>query len=100
VIYGSLPLVHDTGGLHDTVEHINLKAGTGNGFVFRRYSNEGLAWAIDEAMRFWQEPAEVRAREVTRIMLDGKARFNHNVCAQHYIDIYEKMLRRKLVKPF
>ena len=51
-------------------------------------------------MRFWEAPADLRAREVARVMRDGKARFNHNVCAQRYIEIYEKMLRRDLVKPF
>ena len=99
-IYGSLPVVHDTGGLHDTVAHLDPAAGTGNGFVFRNYNSAGLAWAIDEAMRFWEAPADLRAREVARVMRDGKARFNHNVCAHRYIAIYEKMLRRDLVKPF
>jgi len=31
-------------------------------------------------------------------MRESKSRFNHNVCAQSYIDIYEKMLHRTLVK--
>jgi len=99
-IYGSLPVVHDTGGLHDTVEHLDPATGTGNGFVFRNYNSAGLAWAIGEAMRFWEAPADLRARQVARVMRDGKARFNHNVCARRYIAIYEKMLRRDLVKPF
>ena len=31
-IYGSLPVAHDTGGIHDTVVHMNVDRGTGNGF--------------------------------------------------------------------
>ena len=32
--FGSLPVVHDTGGLHDTVEPLNVNTHTGNGFLF------------------------------------------------------------------
>jgi ADP-glucose type glycogen/starch synthase len=99
-IYGSLPIVHDTGGLHDTVAPLDAAGDQGNGFVFRNYNSAGLAWAIDEAMRFWNGPAETRARQIERVMRDGKARFNHQVCARRYIAIYEKMLHRDLVKPF
>ena len=99
-LYGSLPVVHDTGGLHDTVEHLDVAAGTGNGFVFRVYGSEGLELAMDRAMAFHALPAEVRAAQVGRIMRESKARFNHAVCARAYMDIYENMLQRPLVNPF
>ena len=99
-IYGSLPVAHDTGGIHDTVTHLNAAKDTGNGFLFKFYDDEGLRWAIGEAMAFWALPADVRARHVERIMKDGKARFNHNVCAQAYIDIYQRMLKRDLVTSY
>ncbi len=97
-IYGSLPLVHDTGGLHDTVTDLDVHAHTGNGFVFKNFDNGGLFWAIDQAMNFWSQPREVREREIRRIMVESKARFNHHQTAQAYIDLYEKMLNRKLVE--
>lgn len=96
-IYGSLPVVHDTGGLHDTVQHLDAGAHTGNGFSFRYFDNEGLFWAIDEAMRFYALPQSIREVEVARIMDDASSRFNHHQTAQGYIDLYEKMLARKLV---
>ena len=95
--YGSLPVVRDTGGLHDTVEHFDFDAKTGNGFVFRDYDANGLRWAIDEAMRFYSLPEEVREQVVSGVMRDAKRRFNHDVTAQHYIDIYESMLERPLL---
>ena len=95
--YGSLPVVRDTGGLHDTVEHFDFERQTGNGFVFRDYDANGLRWAIDEAMRFYSLPEEVREQAVARVMRDAKCRFNHDVTAQHYIDIYESMLERPLL---
>ncbi|MDD2455449.1 MAG: glycogen/starch synthase [Kiritimatiellae bacterium] len=99
-LYGSLPVVHDTGGLHDTVEHLDLPKDRGNGFVFRVYDSRGLDWAMDKAMEFYRQPAPEKERTVARIMRDGRARFNHETCAKNYIDIYEKMLKRPLVRSF
>jgi len=99
-LYGSLPVVHDTGGLHDTVEHLNMETNTGNGFTFNVYDSRGLEWAMDQAMTFYQRPVEVREAQIARIMQEGRKRFTHEVCAQAYIDIYEKMLHRPLVRSF
>ena len=96
-LYGTLPLVHDTGGLHDTVEHLDAAAGTGNGFVFRFYDSQGLRWAVDEAMRFHRQPESVRRDNLVRIMIDAKDRFNHDVTANSYIRLYEQMLQRPLI---
>jgi glycogen synthase len=96
-IYGSLSVVHDTGGLHDTVEHLDTSSNTGNGFVFKHYNREGLRWAMDEAMSFYRLPQEIKAAQIARIMQQSRARFNHSVTAQQYIGIYEKMLDRQLV---
>jgi glycogen synthase len=99
-IYGSLPIARDTGGLHDTVTHLNVENNTGNGFLFTHYDGAGLRWGIDEAMRFHHLPAEVRHQQITRIMRESKARFNHEKTAEAYFDIYEKMLHRPIVREF
>ncbi|OGV69116.1 MAG: glycogen synthase [Lentisphaerae bacterium RIFOXYB12_FULL_65_16] len=99
-IYGSLPVVHDTGGLHDTVSHIDLEQNTGNGFVFRDFNANGLMWAMDQAMSFYKLPAAKRASQTARIMTESAARFNHAATAKAYIDLYERMLQRPLVPPF
>ncbi|MDD5705668.1 MAG: glycogen/starch synthase [Kiritimatiellae bacterium] len=99
-IYGSLPVAFDTGGLHDTVSHLDVGAQSGNGFLFQHHTSAGLEWAIGEALRFWRLPSDTRAAQVTRVMRESKARFNHHVCAQSYIDLYERMLQRDLVAPF
>jgi len=95
--YGSMPIVHDTGGLHDTVEHYDPATDTGNGFSFNIFNSDGLFWAIDRAMSFYRQPDDVRERTVSRIMREATDRFNHSVCAQAYIDIYENMLHIPLV---
>jgi len=96
--YGSLPVVHDTGGLHDTVEHLSGDGNHGNGFRFENYDTNGLKWAVDEAMRFFSQPEDFRNRVVSRVMTDARRRFTHDVTAQEYINIYERMLSRPLLR--
>jgi starch synthase len=96
-IYGSLPIAHATGGLRDTVSHIDIETGRGNGFVFDYCDAAGLRWAIDEGMRFFGRPQNVKSAQVARIMRESRERFNHNETAKKYFDLYEKMLRRPLV---
>ncbi|MBW1609450.1 MAG: glycogen synthase, partial [Deltaproteobacteria bacterium] len=96
-IYGALPVVHDTGGLHDTVVHLDLKRNSGNGFVFETYDSSGLFWAIQEAVEFYKLPPKTKARQIERIMTESAATFNHDVTAQQYIELYEKMLKRPLI---
>ena len=96
-IYGSLAIAHNTGGLHDTVEMLDAANHRGNGFIFDNYDSNGLFWAMDRAMDFWRMPRDLRDAEITRIMAESLHRFNHEACAQRYIELYEKMLNRPLV---
>jgi ADP-glucose type glycogen/starch synthase len=97
-IYGSLAIAHNTGGLHDTVDMLDWGASKGNGFVFDTYDSGGLMWAMDKAMEFYFQPREIREREISRIMAESLRRFNHEACAKEYINLYEKMLDRPLVR--
>jgi ADP-glucose type glycogen/starch synthase len=96
-IYGSLPIARDTGGLHDSISNVDIESSTGNGFLFESYDSDGLSWAIDRAMDFHRQDVHTRGTQIGRIMQDSKDRFNHEVTAQAYIDIYQKMLNRPLV---
>jgi starch synthase/alpha-amylase len=96
-IYGALPIAHDTGGIHDTVQHLNVEKNTGNGFLFEVYDANGLFWAIDQAMKFYNLSPQVRKRNIERVMLQADAVYNHSVTAHQYIKLYEKMLQRPLI---
>ena len=96
-IYGCLPIVHNTGGLHDTVTHINVDKNSGNGFVFDVFDANGLFWAIREAMAFYTLPNTIKNDQISRIMKQSEKQFTHSVTARHYIDLYEKMLERPLI---
>lgn len=95
--YGTLPVAHDTGGIHDTVVHMDIENETGNGFLFEVYDSPGLMWAVDQAMAFYRAPEPVKERQLKRVMEQSEALFNHEVTARRYIDLYEKMLDRPLI---
>jgi starch synthase/alpha-amylase len=97
-IYGVLPVAHDTGGIHDTVQDLDIEHDCGNGFLFKYYDIHGLNWAIDQAMQFHALPEDIRAKQIQRIMIESKSVFNHEVTARQYIDLYEKMLNLELVQ--
>jgi starch synthase len=96
-IYGSLPVAHDTGGIHDTISHINIEHNKGNGFLFETHDSNGLVWAIEQAIAFHMLPQSVKKKQIKRIMEQSLATFNHDETASEYIKLYEKMLQRPLV---
>ena len=96
-IYGALPIVFDTGGIHDTVHPLKPDENTGNGFLFEDHDANGLWWAIEEAMAFYNRPLHGKNTQIERIMVESAANFNHAVTAERYIKLYEKMLKRPLV---
>lgn len=93
-IYGSLPIVFDTGGLHDTVRQLDADHSTGNGFLFNVHDAKGLNWAVDRAMDFFRLDADEKEQQIRRIMTESVLEFNHSRCAESYIKLYEKMLQR------
>lgn len=96
--YGSLPIVMDTGGLHDTVKHLDITQNSGNGFVFADYDCNGLAWGIKEAVEFFKKPATVKNPIIARIMDEAHPNYNHDKTAEEYIKIYEEMLQKPLLQ--
>lgn len=53
--YGTVPIVHRTGGLADTVSLFNPGTGRGTGFVFDHHDTTGLRWAVQTAIRTWYD---------------------------------------------
>ena len=84
----------------NTVEPLDAAASKGNGFRFDTYDSNGLFWAMNQAMEFWHLPPETREREIARVMRESAERFNHQECARRYIELYERMLHRPLVRSF
>ena len=96
-IYGALPVAHDTGGIHDTVIHIDVRRNKGNGFLFETFDSGGFMWAIKQAMDFYNLPKQIKNKIIKRVMTKSATAFNHDNTARQYIDLYEKMLKRPLI---
>jgi len=53
--YGTLPIVHEVGGLRDTVQGYNEYTGEGNGFSFEEYSGGMLCEAVRYALEVYAD---------------------------------------------
>lgn len=96
-IYGALPVVHDTGGIHDTIIHLDAENNTGNGFLFKTFDAIGLFWAMEQAMEFYNLPQKTKSAQIKRIMEKSAVTYTHANTARKYIALYEKMLQRPLI---
>lgn len=94
-IYGTLPVAHDTGGIHDTVRHISISKNSGNGFLFEVHDTAGLRWAIDQAMQFHRLPRDIKNAQLARIMRQSEEEFSQQVNTRKYMMIYEHLLNKK-----
>lgn len=54
--YGTIPVVFDTGGLHDTVTEWEPESSSGTGFLFDDFTAEAMLAAIERAVKlYWQK---------------------------------------------
>ena len=96
-LYGALPVAHDTGGIHDTIKDLNVENNSGNGFLFKTFDANGLFYAINQAMNFYNLPDRTKAKQIKRVMTESAAQFTYAATARQYIELYEKMLKRPLI---
>jgi starch synthase/alpha-amylase len=96
-IYGTLPVAHKTGGIRDTIAHLDVDQNSGNGFVFNTFDSNGLFWAVEQAMNFYNLPQNIKTKHIKRIMTESLSTFTHANTARQYIKLYEKMLQRPLI---
>jgi starch synthase len=89
--YGTVPVVHATGGLDDTIEEWNPTLGTGTGFKFVEYSAEGLLAAIDRALAAFQDK-----QGWTKLMRNGMSRnYSWEQPAKEYAKVYAEAAGRR-----
>lgn len=85
--YGSVPIVRDTGGLHDTVSHFDPHSGMGTGSVFRDADTGGLSWAISQVLDWYRQPASWQ-----RVRDNGmQADFSWAHQTPHYLALYRRL---------
>jgi len=90
MLYGTVPVVHHTGGLADTVLPFNRDTDKGTGLVFFEYLPEAFFAAVEEAIALFAEPVLWR-----RLMHSGMLQdFSWERAVSRYEELYENLRAR------
>jgi starch synthase len=84
--YGTIPVVHRTGGLADSVRHFDPATGQGTGSVFNDFDATGFAWALTTALDWYSDRA-LWPRLVQNAMAE-------DFSWSHQVGLYEALYRR------
>ncbi len=85
--YGTVPIVHATGGLDDTVR--DTPEPDPNGFKFREFTPAGLLAALQRALQLFRKPNEWRMMQESGM----KGDYSWDVSAREYVKVYEEAAR-------
>lgn len=86
--YGTVPVVHATGGLKDTVPPADENGCGGLGFTFQSYNGDDFLAAIKRAVRLYREQPEAFQALQKR---DMEQDFSWDVPAQKYMELFRRM---------
>ena len=87
--YGTIPVVSSTGGLDDTIDDINGRAGTG--FKFREKTSSALSTSLLEAAELYKLPSEWE-----KIAMRGMGKdFSWSKPGKEYLKIYRQLIKEK-----
>lgn len=87
--YGTVPIVRETGGLRDTVEHYNKYTGEGSGFTFGSYNAHELLFAVKRAMELYEDKKAWRKLVKNIMQLDTSWKRS----AIKYKNLYEELVK-------
>ncbi len=86
--YGTVPVVHATGGLRDTVPPADEFGQNGLGFTFQSYNGDDFYWAMKRCLDLYHHNREGFRNLQHRDMCQD---FSWNIPAQRYMDIFRQM---------
>lgn len=84
--YGTIPVVHKTGGLKDTV--IDIKNKNGYGLIFNELTIDALTHAIGRALDLYSDSGRMTEIRKKMMALD----FSWDRSAKEYIDLYKSLI--------
>lgn len=88
MVYGTVPIVHRTGGLADTVQLWDPADETGNGIVFDHPTPDGVRWAINSALDLFADPKAWK-----KLVLNGMDEdFSWTARVEEYEALYARAL--------
>ena len=93
--YGSLPLVHNVGGLYDSVTNAsdeNIQNGTANGFVFYWCNADDMMKAIRWALHCYRDRRDDWTKMIRRAMTED---LSWKQSATKYLELYTELVDRK-----
>ncbi len=86
--YGTIPIVHKTGGLSDTVIDFEEFPEKGNGFAFINFDSNNCYNKIIKALNFYTQTDKWRLLQKNGMSSD----FSWNKSAKEYLQVYNKIL--------
>jgi starch synthase len=86
--YGTIPIVRRTGGLADSVTAYDPATGSGTGFVFEHFDQQGLHRALQLALHTYRDTARWR-RLVSNAMASD---YSWEKQAERYVELYRWLL--------
>ena len=89
--YGTVPVVHATGGLRDTVPPADEKGKGGLGFTFQSYNGDDFLAAVKRALHLYRDDRD-GFRDLQRREMEQN--FSWDKPAQRYMDLFRHMLTR------
>jgi len=84
--YGTIPIVRNTGGLADSVQHFDARAGTGTGCVFNDYDAPAVRWALGTAIDWFED----QTRWKTLVQNAMAQNFSWDRQVSQYVVLYER----------
>lgn len=84
--YGTLPIVHEVGGLADTVEPYNYATGEGTGFSFYGFDSQTMLNTIDYALTVYYDYPDQWENLIKQAMNENNSWKN---AAQAYVEQYK-----------
>ena len=87
--YGTLPVVHEIGGLKDSVRPFNPMTNQGTGFGFEQFRGFYLTEAIKQGLQVYHDSPNVWEKLQQAAMTTD---FSWETSCQNYIDLYNRLL--------
>jgi Glycogen synthase len=85
--YGTLPIVHEVGGLKDTVDNYSEITSCGNGFSFGEYSSDALTETIKRAISIFKNSNLM----LQLIRVGMSCNFSWEQSAKKYLELYKEL---------
>lgn len=95
LVYGTIPIVRETGGLNDTVQSYNEVTREGNGFSFTHFNAHDMLHTIRRALSFYRDEEEWQSLMRQAMLQD----YSWKQSALKYKDLYEGLFPQKEKKP-